>query len=60
LAGDHDRALLVSGCDQLEEQVGCVLIEGDVSDFVDDDQFVATDLLEFGFELPGMVRGGQP
>lgn len=49
---DHHRDLLVSGGDQLEEQVRCVLIERNVSDFVDDDQLVTTDFLESEFEFP--------
>jgi hypothetical protein len=52
--------LFVAGRDELEEQVRCVLVEGDVADFIDDDQFVAADLLQFGIEVPGLVRGGEP
>jgi site-specific DNA recombinase len=55
IRGDHDRALFVAGCDELEEQIRGVVVEGDVADLVDDDEFVAADFLEFDFELPGMV-----
>jgi hypothetical protein len=44
--GDHDRALLVARGDELKEQVRRVLVERDVADLVDDDQLVATDLLQ--------------
>lgn len=57
--GHHDRALFVTGRDQLEEEVGCVLVEGDVGDFVDDDQSVAADLLQLGLKPAGLVGGGQ-
>ena len=45
------------GCDKLEEQIRRVLIERNVSDFVDDDQFVAANLLQFRFEPACMVCG---
>ena len=54
---DHDGALFIAGGDQLEEQVGGVVVEGYVADFVDDDEFVAADLPQFGFEPVGVVRG---
>jgi len=46
--GDHHRALFVAGGDELEEQVRGVVVERDVADLVDDDQFVAADLLQLG------------
>jgi hypothetical protein len=47
--------LLVARGDELEEQVRGVLVERDVADLVDDDQFVAADLLQFGLETSGLV-----
>ena len=57
IRGDHDRTQLVPGCDKLEEQIRRVLIERNVSDFVDDDEFLAANLLQFRFEPAGMVCG---
>lgn len=57
VAGDDDGALFVAGRDELEEQVGCVGVEGQVADLVDDDQAVPLDLLEFGVELPCLMGG---
>jgi hypothetical protein len=34
------------------------LVEGDVSDLVDDDEFVAADLLQLGLEPAALVGGG--
>ena len=42
LVGGHDdTGPLVARRDQLEEEIGCLGIEGDVADLVDDDQWVA-------------------
>jgi hypothetical protein len=61
VARDHDRALLVPACDEFEEEVGGVLVEGDVADFVDDDELVVADFLQLRLQLPGVGgrrRGG--
>lgn len=34
IRGDHDRTQLVTGCDKLEKQIGRVLIERNVTDFL--------------------------
>jgi hypothetical protein len=57
--GDHDRGLLVARRDELEEQVRRVLVERYVADLVDDDQPVASDLLELGLEGAGVMRGAE-
>ena len=41
----------------MEEQVRRFGFEGDVADFVDDDQWVAGQL---GLQIPGVVPGGEP
>jgi hypothetical protein len=46
-AQDH-RGVLVSGRDQLDEQVGCVLPGRDVADLVHDEQRVAAEFGELG------------
>ena len=60
LRGDDDRAFLVAGGHELEEQVRRIVVERDVADLVDDDQLVAADLLQLDLELTGVVGGGQP
>jgi hypothetical protein len=50
---------LVAGGDELEEQVGCLGLEGDVADFVDDEQRDAAELDQFILEPPGVVGVGE-
>ena len=50
IGGQDDRRFLVSGGDQLEEQVGRLGVEGNVADFVDDDEPVAGDLAQLDLE----------
>ena len=61
--GDQERSLLVAGGDELEEQVRCGRVEGDVADLVDDEQLVAAPAFEFLVEAVGVVsvrEAGQP
>jgi hypothetical protein len=44
--------------DQLKEQVGRILIEQDIADFIDDDQLVSADLLQLGRQPSGLMCGG--
>ena len=60
VARDHDRALLVPARDELEEEIRGVLVEGDVSHLIDDDELVSADLLQLRLQLPGVVSGGEP
>jgi hypothetical protein len=41
VAGDDQRGSLIAAGDELEQQVCCLGFEGDVADFVDDEQRVA-------------------
>jgi hypothetical protein len=41
VAGQDERCVFVAGGDELEKQVRGVLLEGQLADFVDDDQPVA-------------------
>jgi hypothetical protein len=59
VGGDDDAGALVAGRDELEEQVGGVSFEGDVADFVDDDERVAPEPGEFLVESPGGVGLGE-
>jgi hypothetical protein len=36
VAGQDQRGMFIAGRDEPEEQVGCVLFEGDLADFLDD------------------------
>jgi hypothetical protein len=57
--GDDQAGPLVAGGHQLEEQVGRFGFEGDVSDLVDDQQWVAAQADQFGLQLAGVVGLGQ-
>ena len=50
---------LIPGRHQLEEQVGRFGVEWNVADLVDDDQAVAGDLAQLGFQSADAVRFGQ-
>lgn len=61
--GEDQRCVFVAGGHELEEQVGGVLLEGQVADLVDDDQPVAAQPGEFLREpaLPvGVGEAGDP
>ena len=60
VAGDEDRALLVAGRDELEEQVRGVRVEREVADLVDDQQPVAAEAFQFVLKATALVRGLQP
>ena len=57
--GDDHRGAFVAGGDELEEQVGGLGFEGDVADFVDDDEGVAAEAAEFVVDAVGVVGGGE-
>src|SRR5690606_5061868 len=59
VAGQNDGGVFVAGCHELEEQVGGVLFEGQVADFVDDDQPVAAQPFQLVGETVGSVCFGQ-
>ncbi|MEX2194346.1 MAG: hypothetical protein WD844_03595 [Thermoleophilaceae bacterium] len=46
VAGDDDRAAFVAARDQREQQVRGLALQGQVADFVDDDQAVALQAFE--------------
>jgi hypothetical protein len=52
--------VLVAGGDELEEQVGGVLGEGEVANLVDDDQPVATESGELAGQAAAFVGLAQP
>ena len=61
--GDDDAGPLVTGRDQLEEQVGGLAVEGDVADFVDHEEGDAPEPGELGVEsslLMGFAEPGDP
>jgi hypothetical protein len=64
VGGDDQAGSLVAGGDELEEQVGGFGLEGDVADFVDDQQRVAAQADQLGLQPPGVAgadgqRAGQ-
>lgn len=59
IGGDHDGAMLVAPADQLEEHGGLGLILGDVGDIIEDEQMIAVEFGDGGFEgevLPGDLQ----
>ena len=55
--GQDQRGVFVAAGDQLKEQVGGVLLERDVADFVDDEQSDAPQLGQLGWESARVVGG---
>ena len=60
VGGDDDAGCFVAGGDELEEQVGGLGFEGDVADFVDDQERVSAQAGDLGLQAPGAVGGGEP
>ena len=52
VAGDDDRSFLVAAGDDLEDEVGVVPVEGEVANFVDDQDGAA----QVAAELAAQVR----
>ena len=52
--------MFIAGRDELEEQVRGVLLEGDVTDLVDDEEPVAAQSGELVGQPPGVVSGLKP
>ena len=50
VGGQDDGAAFVAGADDLEEQVGPALVDGQVADFIKDEQGGAGVFAQFGFE----------
>lgn len=57
--GHQDGTDLVARGDELKEHVGRVLVEGDVTDFVDDDEVVAADLFQLSFQPVRVMRSAR-
>ncbi len=55
----HDGAAFVALADDLEEQIGAVLIDGQVADLVQNQNFRAEVFFEFVFEVAPFVSGAQ-
>ena len=58
VGGDEQRAALVAGGDELEDDAGLGLVLGDVGDVVEDQQVVLVELGDGGLELRG--RAARP
>jgi hypothetical protein len=59
VAGDDQRCAFVAGGDELEEQVGGLVLERDVADLVDDQQWVAAQPPQFVLQAAGGVVVGE-
>jgi len=60
VAGDGDRAAFVATGDEREEQVGCLALEWQVADFVDDEQVVALEPAQLLLELVAVLGRLEP
>ena len=60
VGGQDQRGVFVAAADELEEQVGGLGFEGDVADFVDDQQRIAAQAAQLVLEPAGVVGVGQP
>jgi hypothetical protein len=57
VGGDDDRAAFVAAGDEREEQVGGLALQGQVANFVDDEQVVALQPAQLGLELVAVLGG---
>ena len=59
VGGQDDGAAFVAGADDLEEQVGALLVDGQVADFVEDQQAGRGIAFEFGFQAVSGLGGAE-
>lgn len=59
IGGHHDGAAFIALANDLEQQVGAVLVDGQVADLVQDQEPGAEVFLEFGFEGALFLGGAQ-
>src|SRR6266508_3098595 len=55
--GDRDRAAFVAAGDERQEKVGCLALQRQVADLVDDQEVVALESAELLLELVAVLRG---
>ena len=68
IGGDEDRGSLVEPADEVEEQLAAGLSEGEIAEFVEDDEVHAGQIVgdaslatgaRFGFETVDEINGGE-
>ena len=59
IGGDRDRGAFVALADDLEQQVGPGLVDGEIAEFVEDQQPGSDIASEVAFELTGALGGGE-
>ena len=68
ISGDEDRGALVEAADEMEEQLTAGLGEGEISEFVEDDEVEPGEMIgdaarpagsSLGFELVDEIDGGE-
>ena len=59
ISGDRDGAAFISLADDLEQQVGTGLVDGEIAEFVEDQKTRSEVAAEVAFELPGGLGGGE-
>ncbi len=56
VGGEDEGALFVAGADDLKEQIGTALVDGEIAHFIEDEEVGFGVLAQFGFE--GSGNGG--
>src|ERR1035438_10576908 len=59
VGGQHDGAALVALADDLEKQIGAMLVDGQVTELIQDQEPGPEVLLQIVFEGASFVRGAQ-
>ena len=59
VGGEDDGAAFVAGADDLEEEVGSVLVDGEVADFIKDEEGGGGVFAHFGFEAADVLGGAE-
>ncbi len=59
VGGEDDGALFVAGADDLEEEVGAALVDGEVADFIQDEELGFEVATQFGLECAFELGGGE-
>lgn len=57
VCGEHDGAAFVASTDDLEEEIGTALVNGQVADFIEDEKGRCGVFAEFGFERAFVLSG---
>ncbi len=59
VGGEDDGAPFVAGTDDLEEEIGTALVDGEVTDFVEDEELRVEVAAQFRFEVAFELSGAE-